>query len=261
MVNRLTNPNSRAEIAVTYPEALFEKVVKAAALQQQTLHLKTNEKFDVDFAIDLLVEFEFDRVDFVYEPGQFSIRGGIIDIFSFGNEYPYRIELFGKEIESIRTFDPISQLSQKKIERVSIVPNIQTHFTNDKKTSVFNVLPANTLVWVKDMQMTIEVLEKLMERAEKVKAEIRTQKSDSRHPLKEGEPEEVFLSAGDFVQDIKKYSVVEFGKTSYFKAQEAILFNAKPQPSFNKNFKLLIDDLKRNEENGCLLYTSDAADE
>jgi transcription-repair coupling factor (superfamily II helicase) len=250
MVNRLTNSNSRAEIVVTYPEALFEKVVKAAELQQQTLHLKTNEKFDVDFAIDLLVEFEFDRVDFVYEPGQFSIRGGIVDIFSFGNDYPYRIELFGKEIESIRTFDPISQLSQKKIERVSIVPNIQTHFSIEKKTTVFDVMPGNTVVWVKDMQMTIEVLDKLMERAEKVKSEIRTQKSDSRHPLKEGEPADVFLSAGDFVQDIKKFSVVEFGKSSYFKTQEAILLNAKPQPSFNKNFNLLIDDLKRNEENG-----------
>ncbi len=246
-VNRITNPNSKHEIIVTYPEALFEKVVKAEELQQQTLHLKTSEKFDVDFAIDLLVEFEFERVDFVYEPGQFSIRGGIVDIFSFGNEFPYRIELFGNDIESIRTFDPVSQLSQRKIERVSIVPNIQTHFSNEKKTSLFEVLPASTVVWVKDMPLAIEVLEKLMEKAEKQKVEIRKQKSETRHPLLEGEPNEVFLSAGDFVQSLKKFHAVEFGKSSWLKAEEPILFNAKPQPSFNKNFNLLIDDLKQNE--------------
>ena len=108
-VNRLSNSNSRAELAVSYPEALLEKVVKAEALNEQTLRLKVNEKLDIDFMIDLLVEFEFERVDFVYEPGQFSIRGDIVDVFSFGNELPYRVELFGEEIESIRTFDPLTQ--------------------------------------------------------------------------------------------------------------------------------------------------------
>jgi transcription-repair coupling factor (superfamily II helicase) len=144
-------------LAVTYPEALIEKVVKQEVLNEQTLRMRVNEKLDIDFMIDLLVGFEFERVDFVYEPGQFSLRGDIVDVFSFGNEFPYRVELFGEEIESIRTFDPLTQLSQKKIASVTIVPNIQTHFTNDKKTSVLEVFPPNTIIWLKDVQMLMDV--------------------------------------------------------------------------------------------------------
>ena len=140
-----------------YPEALFEKVVRQDVLNEQTLRMRVNEKLDTDFMIDLLVGFEFERVDFVYEPGQFSIRGDIVDVFSFGNEFPYRVELFGKEIESIRTFDPLTQLSQKKIASVTIVPNIQSHFTNVQKTSVLEVFPSNTIIWVTDMQILMDV--------------------------------------------------------------------------------------------------------
>ena len=93
-----------------------------------------NESVDVDSIIEVMVEYGFERVDFVYEPGQFSIRGGIIDIFSYGNEWPYRIELFDDEVESIRTFDPTSQLSKMKISRVSIVPNINTRFSRDQES-------------------------------------------------------------------------------------------------------------------------------
>jgi transcription-repair coupling factor (superfamily II helicase) len=248
-VNRLANTNSRAEIAVTYPEALFEKVVKAEELLQQTLFLKTEEKFDVDFAIELLVGFEFERVDFVYEPGQFSIRGGIIDIFSYGNEYPYRIELFGKTIESIRTFDPQSQLSIKKIASVSIVPNIQTHFTNEKKASLLEVFPPNTIIWIKDANMIVDVLDDLMTKAHKLK-DTGLKNIITNHPLKEGNPEDVFLSSADFLRGIKNFRVIEFGKSPFFRAQETVIYHAKPQPSFNKNFELLIQDLKANEAKG-----------
>jgi transcription-repair coupling factor (superfamily II helicase) len=150
-VNRLIHPNSKAELMVTYPEALIEKVVTAEKLNEQCLRLAIGENFDDDFAIDLLIEFDFERVDFVYEPGQFSIRGGIIDIFSYGNEFPYRIELDDDSIESIRTFDPNSQLSQKKIQSISIVPNAQTYFGNEFKIPFTQILPANTVFWVKDM--------------------------------------------------------------------------------------------------------------
>ncbi|MFN8293001.1 MAG: transcription-repair coupling factor [Chitinophagales bacterium] len=246
-INRITNPNSRAELIVSYPEALFEKVVKAEELTKQTLHLKTGEKFDVDFAIDLLVEFEFERVDFVYEPGQFSIRGGIVDIYSFGNEFPYRIELFGNDIESIRTFDPISQLSQKKIERVSIVPNIQTHFTNEKKTAVFEALPPNTIVWIKDVQSVLNILNTLMNKAETLFQKGVSQLHE-KHPLREGSPAKVFLSEADFLNNIRQFHLIEFGRNSFFNAKEKFDFHAKPQPSFNKNFNLLISDLKANAE-------------
>ncbi len=250
-VNRLSNPNSRAELAVSYPEALFEKVVKAEELQQQTLHLRVNEKLDVDFMIDLLVEFEFERVDFVYEPGQFSIRGDIIDIFSFGNEFPYRVELFGEEIESIRTFDPVSQLSQKKIAAVSIVPNIQTHFTNEKKASVLEVFPTNTIIWIKDAALLTEVLAGCMEKALKVQPQIKKNRLEHpHHPLLEGEPENIFLNPADFLKGIARFRVIENGKKSFFKSEKQIRFNSKPQPSFNKNFELLINNLHDNTKSG-----------
>jgi transcription-repair coupling factor (superfamily II helicase) len=250
-VNRLANPNSRAEIVVTYPEALFEKAVKKEELEQQTLRLKINEKLDIDSAIELLVAFEFDRVDFVYEPGQFSIRGGIIDIFSFGNEYPYRIELFGTEIESIRTFDPTSQLSLKKISSITIVPNIQTHFTNENKAPVFDVLSPNTVIWIRDPQLLIDTIDSCMVKAEKMKTQLsKTADVDDCHPLREGTASEVFVSATDLVQQMRRYSLIEFGGQRFFKDAATVTFHAQPQPSFNKNFELLIANLKENTQNG-----------
>lgn len=250
-VNRLSNSNTKAELVVSYPEALIEKVVKADALNEQTLHMKVNEKLDTDFMIDLLVGFEFERVDFVYEPGQFSIRGDIVDVFSFGNEYPYRVELFGKEIESIRTFDPLTQLSQKKIASVTIVPNIQTHFANEKKASVLEALPPNTIVWLKDTQILTDVFLASLEKAQKVQPDIRKNRIEHpNHPFLEADAEEVLLSSADFLKGISRFRVIEFGRSSFFRAHEKIEFNTRPQPSFNKNFELLIKNLHENNERG-----------
>lgn len=250
-VNRISNSTTNKELVVTYPEALIEKVVKAEALNEQTLRLQVNEKLDVDFMIDLLVEFEFERVDFVYEPGQFSIRGDIVDVYSFGNEFPYRVELFGNEIESIRTFDPLTQLSQKKIASVTIVPNIQTHFSNEKKTSVLEVLPPNTLIWIKDAQLLMEVFAQCMEKAKKIQPSIKKNRVEHpNHPLLEGEPEDVFISHADFQKGLSRFRIIEFGRNSVYKAENKIAFRSHPQPSFNKNFDLLIKNLHENTEAG-----------
>ncbi len=250
-VNRLSHPSSRAELAVTYPEALFEKAVKKEKLEEQTLRLKAGESLDIDFMIDLLVEFEFDRVDFVYEPGQFSIRGGIIDIFSFGNELPYRVELFDKDIESIRTFDPNTQLSTKKISSVTIVPNVQTHFTNENKASVFEVFTDNTIIWVKDMQLLLDKLDECMTKADKFQKNLKNYTDlDERHPLREGEASQVFVSSGDIIKLLKRFRIIEFGGSNFYQTDKKVVFKSRPQPSFNKNFELLIQDLKANDEKG-----------
>jgi transcription-repair coupling factor (superfamily II helicase) len=165
-INYLTHSKSKGEIVVTYPEALFEQVVAPAELTSSRIEMTRGETLDVDTIITVLAEYGFKRQDFVYEPGQFSIRGGIVDIFSYGNEYPYRIELFDDEIESIRTFDPLQQLSIDKVEYVSIVPNINTKFGRDQKTSIFEVLPEDSTIWMRDFQLLLDRLGECFRRAE-----------------------------------------------------------------------------------------------
>src|SRR5690606_14559571 len=124
----LSAPNHTSELPkmlVTYPEAIAEKVINRGDLEKNTLHITQQTKLSIDFINEFLYEYDFERVDFVYQPGQFAIRGGIVDIFSFSNDLPYRIEFFGDDIESIRTFDVETQLSVNKIHTVTIVPNVQ----------------------------------------------------------------------------------------------------------------------------------------
>lgn len=249
-VNRITNSVTRAELIVTYPEALFEKVVQKEVLQQNMLLIKIGEKIDMDFMLDLLLTYEFERVDFVYEPGQFSIRGDIIDIFSFGNEQPYRVELFGNEVESIRTFDPETQLSEKKISQVSIVPDIQNHFTVEQKTSFFSLLPANTVLWVKDAVLVMDVLQRNFEAAQKVYEETRKKKGlvlEENNRFFDEEPSIMFEMPAAFFTQAQNYPVIEFGSKAHFSNAEKIEFDFSPQPSFRKNFNLLIENLKANE--------------
>src|SRR5450755_3118053 len=154
------------KIIVTYPEAIFEKVVLPETLAGNMIRLKSGESIRPEELMESLVGYGFDRTDFVYEPGQFALRGGILDIYSFGNEKTYRVELFGNEVDSIRIFDPESQLSERRLLQVNIIPNIETHFSTEKKVSLFEFLPENTVVWMHDRQFIREklsVLEKELE--------------------------------------------------------------------------------------------------
>lgn len=165
VVNQLSQHQGQ-KIIVTYPEALFEKVVAPKVLDESRINIKQNEELDTDFMIEVLVEYGFERADFVYEPGQFSIRGGIIDLFSYGNEWPYRIELFDTTVESIREFEPLTQLSKRTLTQVSIVPNLNTRFRQDQKVSLFQVLQADTVIWMRDYQLLLDQLQTCFERAE-----------------------------------------------------------------------------------------------
>jgi transcription-repair coupling factor (superfamily II helicase) len=123
----------RKKVLITYPEAITEKVVNPNTFTKNTVFIKQNQKLDTPFLLEFLLDMGFVKEDFVYEPGQFAIRGGIIDIYSFGNEYPYRVELFDDEVESIRLFNPETQLSERRLLQVSIIPNIETHFDRSEK--------------------------------------------------------------------------------------------------------------------------------
>lgn len=250
---RLLASHTSGELVVTYPEALFEKVVNSKALQKNTIHIVVGETFDTTWATELLTTYGFVYADFVYEPGQFSVRGGIIDIYSFGNDLPYRIELFGDEVDSIRVFDPLSQLSVKKIQQVTIIPNIQTQFESREKTSLFKLMPQNTVIWVKDLEGLIAISQKCYEKALFVAETLQREKIiDEDHEF--AKDINTFINADNLLRDILDYSIIEFGASRYFSDSTVYKYNAAPQPSFNKNFDLLTKNLKNNQDNSISNY-------
>ncbi|HYK56876.1 MAG TPA: transcription-repair coupling factor, partial [Flavisolibacter sp.] len=149
---------NRAGALVTYPEAVFEKVVVSNAISSSIIYIKTGDELNLDELYEKLVNYGFERTDFVYEPGQFAVRGGILDIYSFGNEKPYRIELFGNDVDSIRIVDPETQLSERRLLQVSIIPNVDTQFDEAGKVSLLEFLPENTIIWIQDEEWLKEKL-------------------------------------------------------------------------------------------------------
>ncbi len=243
-VNKLISHKS-GNIIVTYPEALFEKVVAPKVLKKSKIEVTLNEKLDVDFLTEMLAEHHFERVDFVYEPGQFSIRGGIVDVFSFGNDQPYRIELFDDEVESIRTFDISDQLSIKNIAKVVIIPNIQSHFDKSEKRPLPAILPPDTIVWMLDVQGLIDRLQTCFEKATELADQLDTLKLDENE--NEFLNDRAFILPKDIVSNLLEFTTIELGQRSYFKQSKTqIPYNTSPQPSFNKNFDLLIESLQKN---------------
>jgi len=240
------------KIIVTYPEALFEKVVLPKTLSGNIISIKTNDTINLEGLLELFVMYGFARTDFVYEPGQFALRGGILDIYSFGNEKPYRVELFGNDVDSIRIFDPETQLSERKLLQVSIIPNVETQFDSGEKVSVLEFLPENTIVWLKDWDVIKEKIGIQQEDLEGFIAMLddgyRMQNSDEEDDtqvVKEIKWDD-FVKHEVIEQQLKQRHIVEFG----FKPQLAnfeIEFVTKPQPAFNRQFDLLIKDLKAHE--------------
>ncbi len=250
-INKISHSSTKGELIVTYPEALVEKFVMPQAFEKKIIFLKKGERLDDHFIIELLIENGFERTDFVYEPGQFSVRGGIIDIFSFGNEQPYRIELFDDEVESIRVFDPATQLSQKNIAQVTIVPNIQTQFDTGQKASLFNCLPAKTVIWYKDAKYTFEVINKCYETAiDFYNVMTRSQHLDEDHPFKNAPPVEMLVEPGSLVTEVTKFSLIEFGLQCNLNNAIELAFNIMPQPLFTRNFDMLIENLRQNKKEG-----------
>jgi len=247
VINKVIRSGNDTRFIITYPEALFEMVVSPEALQEVKIEVKVGEQLDVDFLISVLVEYGFERSDFVYEPGQFSLRGGIIDIFSYGNELPYRIELFDVEVESIRTFDPSTQLSQQKIAFVSIVPNVNTKFNQEQKVSILEIVPDNTTLWIKDFEAMLDKLQLCFEKAGSF--------ADSVSELDKSELAEIlrdraFIYPQQIVRQTQQFNIVLLSDSTVpFDCKQKIKFSGKPQPSFNKNFQLLIENLHENVSN------------
>ncbi|MEO7315984.1 MAG: transcription-repair coupling factor, partial [Ginsengibacter sp.] len=261
------------KVVVTYPEALYEKVVLSKSLTENIIHFKKGDTIKVDELLGRFVDHGFIRTDFVYEPGQFAVRGGILDIYSYGNEKPYRIELFGNEIDSIRLFDPETQLSERKLSEVKIIPNVETQFGTGEKVSLLNFLPDNTIVWCQNWTFIKEKIEQELEDVEemiRMEASALSRQSTSvsgRHTSvnsRQEEEEELNekrnVSVNDFVRpgvlenQIRERNIVEFGNRPFFSGDNKIDFSIIQQPAFNRQFKLLIQNLKEYESKKYNLY-------
>jgi len=237
--------SKRKTIVVSYPEALAEKVVRKAYLSKNTIRLKRGEPSSLDSIADLLIENEFERVDFVYEPGQFAIRGGIIDVFSYTNDFPYRIEFFGNEVESIRSFNPADQLSIDKLDHITIVPNLQDRRIVEKRESLLSFISDNTILWFEDLKFTIDKIG-----LEYNKIKDRFDHAEDSDEITHFHPDEFYLESNEFKKQVDVFKIVEFGRQFLLNPILINEYNTSPQPSFNKNFDLLISDLTRNTRNG-----------
>ena len=234
VLNRI-NSRKKPAVIITYPTALFEKVVTKKELEKNTLKVTVGENLSLDFVNEVLFEYKFKRVDFVTEPGDFSVRGGIIDLFSFSNNEPYRIEFFGNEIESIRSFDVETQLSTSKLSKVSIMPNVENKTSEENRESFLKYISSKTIIFAKNIDLLVGNLDTFFEKSKEAFKDLSKE-------IKHAKPEELFCN-GDFIrQQLQDFTLVNFG--SQKSENKKIKFNTIPQPSFNKQFDLLIDNLE-----------------
>lgn len=249
VLNKLNAESEQRYLIVTYPEALPEKVVDKQTLVANTFIAKVGEKFDVEFLSEFLSSYHFEKTDFVYEAGQYSVRGGIVDVFSFSNELPYRIELFGDEIESIRTFDPNNQLSVDFRKQVSIIPDIQNKVVKESRVTFFNYLPKDTIVWLRDFSKVGDVADKCHERAQSQYDKI----AQSGSHLK---PEQLFASRAELLSSVLPFRKIEFGQQTFLGDSLTFELKCKTQLSFNKDFKRMAEDLELWQSKQTSLFIS-----
>ena len=266
--------SERKTLIVSYPEALSEKVFTRKLLAKNTFKIKVGDKVNLDFLTDLLYEYEFENVDFVVEPGQFAIRGGLVDVFSFANDYPYRIEFFGDEVDSIRSFNIADQLSIEKLKQIVLLPNMQERAFIEEREAILQYLPDTTAVWLTDMAFFATQVDKEYDRA--VEAFEKMQEQDEE--VKALKPGLLFSKSEELLANLMKHPTVEFGVSSKLQLTSpidsrqptnqrgndmgdencqltteqltTINFHTKPQPIFSKNFNLLIDDINERKEEG-----------
>jgi transcription-repair coupling factor (superfamily II helicase) len=242
------------KIIVTYPEALFEKVILPKTLQKNIIQIKTNDSIDLNAMMQQFIDYGFERTDFVYEPGQFALRGGIFDIYSFGNEKPYRIELFGEEVDSIRLFDPATQLSERKLLQVNIIPNVTTQFEDTKKIPLIEFMNSNTILWMKDWNV---IKQRGMDQWESLNDFLTHTANNKPIELGDAHVKHTQLDDFDTVENAEasllSSTIIEWGFQANI-CKEVMQFNTQVQPSFNRQFQLLIANLQELEKKGYALF-------
>ncbi|MGL6127994.1 transcription-repair coupling factor [Chryseobacterium artocarpi] len=243
VLNKINSGRS-PKVIVAYAGALSEKVLKKEDFKAISHHIKVGDQLDFDFVDELLNHYHFQQSDFVSEPGEFSVRGGIVDVFSYSYEKPYRITFFGNEVESIKTFDIETQLSVDKVKEFQLVSNMNFSVTGSR-VSLLQLLPKESYVVSKNgmvgMQKIRTFYEKSLEKYE-------TLNKDIAHRA----PQELFISDQEFLFDYKKFKTVDFGSASIEGLKEIVEVKMEqlPQPSFHKNFELLIEDMEGKQKEG-----------
>ncbi len=246
VLNRI-NSRKKPALIVTYPEALFEKVVTRKELERNTLKISCNDQLSLDFINEVLFEYKFKRTDFVTEPGEFSVRGGILDVFSFSNDEPYRIEFFGDEVDSIRTFDVETQLSLEQLKKISIIPNVENKMMQENRESFLRYIASKTVVVLKNDELLSSSIDKLFKKAETAfVAQI--------GEVRMSPPTELFCDSRLLRRQLSEFTTIQFSNNGLKESYSNITFKTKPQPSFNKQFNLLIENLNSNTDDGYTNY-------
>jgi len=245
VLNVLSNYAGQSLAIVSYPEAMTEKVINRKSLVKNTLSIRVGDKIDRNFVAETLNEYDFERTDFVYEAGQYSVRGGILDVFSYAAEYPYRIDFFGDEVDSIRTFHPETQLSIQSVSAMHLIPDVQTKLVQETRESFFTFLPASTKIWIKDQSILLDVIEHYFE-----KGQAAYEASNNSDINLLNKPEERWETIKSTKKQLQDFVCVEFGKRAHLKQAEVIAYPAKNPGAFQKDFERLATALLDNQTAG-----------
>lgn len=255
VISRLSSGNP-PQFIVTYPEALAEKVVSRRLLKEQTLTLHAGERVDITFVEETLSAFGFKRVDYVYEPGQFAVRGSILDVFSFSSEYPYRVDFFGDEVDSIRTFEVSSQLSKDKQGGIVIVPELDA--AGQEKVPVPDFLPRDTVLVVKDLFFIRDVADRVYREgfsAQALSAEqAETGEMEDAERRERLRAELMLADGAGLLKAMLGFRRVEIGNRPTGTPDAVVRFHTAAQPVFHKNFELVDTAFREYLSGGYTIY-------
>ncbi len=256
VLSRLTTvePGADTLVIVTSADALAEKVVSKSSLEDKSIRISVGETLDREELQSLLLELGFNRVDYVYEPGQFALRGSILDVFSFSSEYPFRLDFFGDDIDSIRQFSVDTQLSTEKKDSVVVVPDMDK--MEGAQVSLMDFMPADTVLAVKDLLLTADRMTTVSREVADQESMAARMRQVTAAATDNAEPVEMphLLTAEDFLHKTTGFRVVEFGNKPTGVASATITFDTTPQPLFHKNFDLVSQTLTDYIVKGYRIY-------